>query len=53
MNVHRRIAHGFDGLDTDFSKIIPLIFYVLLCKHFYFFIKYESIYTNRCAGQFS
>jgi hypothetical protein len=29
MNVHRKIAHGFKGLDTDFLKIIPLIFYNL------------------------
>jgi hypothetical protein len=26
MNVHRRIAHGFDGLDTDFQKSFHLFF---------------------------
>jgi hypothetical protein len=47
MNVHRRIAHGLKGLDTDLLrtvrfaqfaslglfKIIPFIFYVLLRKN--------------------
>jgi hypothetical protein len=32
MNVHRRIAHGFKGLDTAFFKIIPFIFYIFLGK---------------------